>query len=284
MENFMLTPPEIAERTIENAEKKVANPVYKMILLGVSAGAFIAFAAEGSNMAAYNLLTDSNTYGLGKALAGSIFGAGLMMVLLCGAELFTGNCLIVLGVLSGRVKLWAMLKNWGIIYLSNFLGALIIVVMIVYSGQLGASGGALGGMTIKIAAGKVNMEFIPALLLGIMCNWLVCLAVWMATAAKDVSGKIWSVFFLILLFVTSGFEHSVANMYYIPAGILAKNIPEYMQAALELGVTEQQLASLNWGTMFTGNLIPVTIGNIIGGGFLVAFFYWAAYVRKPKQK
>lgn len=280
MENQFFSPLEITQKTVENAEKKVANQWQKTIFLSVLAGAFIAFASEGSNMAAYNLLADPAAYGLGKALAGSLFGTGLMLVLLCGAELFTGNNLIILGVLEHKVKLSAMLRNWLLVYFGNLLGSLLVALMIVHSGQLGASGGLLGGMTIKIAAGKVGLSFLSALLLGVMCNWLVCLAVWMSTGARDISGKIWAIFFPIWLFITSGFEHSVANMYYIPAGILAKNNPGYVQAAMQLGVTADQLTSLNWPGMFLNNLLPVTLGNIIGGGFFVAAFYWFIYCKK----
>lgn len=283
MDNLFYAPAEIAQKTIDNAEKKVARPVHKLLLLGFLAGAFIAFAADGSNIAAYNLLANPDTYGLGKTLAGCLFGTGLMLVLLCGAELFTGNCLILLGVMERRVKISAMLRNWGLVYLGNLAGSILIAWMIVYSGQLGASGGVLGGMTIKIAVNKVNLTFLQAVLLGIMCNWLVCLAVWMSTGAKDITGKIWAIFFPILLFITSGFEHSIANMYYIPAGILSKRIPAYAQAALNLGVSAEQLSALNWTAMFTGNLLPVTIGNIIGGGILVAIAYWYAYAKKGKS-
>ena len=135
-------------------------------------------------------------------------------------------------------------------------------------------------MTIKIAAGKTSLAFWPALVMGILCNWLVCLAVWMQTAAKDVAGKILAMFFPIWLFVISGFEHSVANMYYIPAGIFAKANPNLLEAARTLGVSEQLLANLNWENFFAVNLLPVTVGNILGGGVFVAGIYWLLYRKR----
>lgn len=284
MEKLFLSPAEIAELTVENSRKKAGLRLDQMILLGILAGAFIALAGQGSNMAACHLLAVPETFGLGKALAGVLFAAGLMMVVLCGGELFTGNSLIFMGVLERRVSLAGMLRNWLFVYLGNLIGSVLVAFLVVSSGQLGSCACELGGMTVKIAVGKVTSPFPAALILGVLCNWLVCLAVWMATAAKDVTGKIWAIFFPIFLFVTSGFEHSVANMYYIPAGIFAKDIPAYADAAMGLGVTAEQLSSLNWQTMWTGNLFPVTLGNILGGGVFVALFYWLIYLRQPGQK
>lgn len=277
-------PAEITSITIENARKKAAMPVANMLLLGFLAGAFIAFASEGSNMAAFSLFAKPETYGLGKVLAGSIFGTGLMLVLVAGAELFTGNTMMIAGVLDKEVQLGAMLKNWFFVYLGNFIGSVFVAVMMVRSGLYDSGACMLGGMTIKIAAYKVGLTFSQAFLLGIMCNWLVCLAVWMATGAKDVTGKLLAVFFPIWLFITSGFEHSVANMYYIPAGILAKANPKWAEAAVALGAAPEKLDHLNWGSFLINNLLPVTLGNIVGGGILVAGIYWIVYKKPIKLK
>ncbi len=279
MELNYLSPKEITTATIAAGVKKSKLSIAKMLVLGFLAGAFIAFAAEGSNVAAYNLWTSPASYGLGKALAGTIFGTGLMLVLIAGGELFTGNTLITLGLLDGKVKLGDMFKNWFFVYLGNFLGSLLIAFLIVQSGQLGASGNVLAAMTIKIAAYKVGLSFTKAFILGILCNWLVCLAVWMAYGAKDITGKILAIFFPIWLFITSGFEHSIANMYYIPAGILAKANANYSAAAEQLGVTAEKLAHLNWSTFVVDNLVPVTLGNIVGGALFVAGVYWFVYAR-----
>ncbi len=277
--NFLL-PSEITEETIRVGIKKVNTSAISLLLLGFLAGAFIAFASEGSNMAAYNLLSQSESYGLGKTLAGAIFGTGLMLVVLAGGELFTGNTLIVLGVLDKKITWSQMFRNWFFVYLGNLIGSLFIALLIVESGQLTSSENLLGAMTIKIAVGKVNFSFIQGVILGIMCNWLVCLAVWLSYGALDIVGKIFSIFFPIWLFITSGFEHSVANMYYVPAGILAKEKTVYYEKAISLGVSEDLLVNLNWTNFFVKNLLPVTIGNIIGGTIFVALVYWFIYKKK----
>ncbi|NLZ35353.1 MAG: formate/nitrite transporter family protein, partial [Clostridiales bacterium] len=241
-----LTPSEITEATIETAIKKTKNSKINMLILGILAGAFIAFAAEGSNMASFNLIAKAETYGLGKVLAGAIFGTGLMLVLIAGGELFTGNTLIIAGVLDKKVSLKSMLKNWFFVYLGNFIGSILIAYMMNKSGLFTSGDNMLGAVTIKIAAYKVGLTFTEGLFLGIMCNWLVCLAVWMSYGAKDMAGKILAIFFPIWLFITSGFEHSIANMYYIPAGIMAKGNIALTEAASLLGVTAEKLNHLNW--------------------------------------
>ena len=282
-EQNYFTPPEIVEITIETAEKKAKLPIINMLLLGFLAGVFIAFASEGSNMAAFNLWTKPETYGLGKVLAGAIFGTGLMLVVIAGGELFTGNTMMIAGVLNKRIKLTGMLKNWLFVYIGNLIGSVLIAYMMNKSGLFGSGANVLGAMTIKIATYKVGLTFEQAFILGILCNWLVCLAVWMAYGAKDMTGKIFAIFFPIWLFITSGFEHSVANMYYIPAGIMAKGNSALVEAASGLGVTAEKLKHLNWGTFFTANLIPVTLGNIVGGGIFVATIYWFVYSKKGKK-
>ncbi len=271
------SPPEILDVTVNVGIKKANNPIWKQLLLGFLAGAFIAFAASSSNVAAFGLLSKTETYGLGKVVAGVIFPVGLMFVILAGAELFTGNVLLVVAKLEKKISLGAMLKNWLFVYIGNLLGSLLIVFFIIQSGQLNAGSALLGGVTIKIAYGKVSLGFMQAVILGIMCNWIVCLAVWMCFGAKDVTGRIFSAFFPILMFVVAGFEHSIANMYYIPAGIAAKAYPKYVAASK---ISEDLLQNLNWGTFFTKNLIPVTIGNILGGAIFVALIYWLCYRKK----
>jgi len=276
-----LPPSEITHATIQTGIKKVSMKYSNQFILGILAGAFIAFAAEGSNMAAFNLFAKPETYGLGKVLAGAIFGTGLMLVVLAGGELFTGNTMILGGVLDGKVKLNDMLKNWFFVYSGNFVGAILLAYMMVHSGLYDSGANVLGGVTIKIAAYKVGLPFLSAFYLGIMCNMLVCLAVWMAYGAKDMVGKILAIFFPIWLFITSGFEHSIANMYYIPAGILAKANPSWVA---ESHLTPQVLANLNWGTFITNNLIPVTLGNIVGGSIFVAGVYWFVYIKNDVKQ
>jgi len=167
-----------------------------------------------------------------------------------------------------------MLRNWVIVYIGNFIGCAALALMWQHSGLLSSGADMLGAMTVKIAAGKCNLEFLPAFLMGILCNWLVCLGVWMATGAEGFAGKIVGMFFPIWIFVTSGFEHCVANMYYVPAGIFAKVNETYVQLS---GVSEAALQNLTWAGFFVNNLIPVTLGNIIGGGVCVGLAYWVAY-------
>ena len=277
---LLLAPAEIAAATLQNGLKKVNLDPVRQILLGILAGAFIAFASEGSNMAAFNLLAEPATYGLGKALAGAVFGTGLMLVVLAGGELFTGNALIMVGVLNRKISVGQMLKNWFFVYIGNFIGSLLIAYMMVHSGLFNSGANLLGGMTIRIAAGKTGLPFLSAFYLGILCNWLVCLAIWMATGAQDMAGKILAIFFPIWLFITSGFEHSIANMYYIPAGILAKSNAAWAAASL---LSPEKLALLDWRHFLLNNLIPVTLGNILGGALFVGAAYWFAYLKKPAE-
>ena len=280
MEKAYLTPKEIVTATIETGIKKVKTKPLNQFILGILAGAFIAFASEGSNMAAFNLFAKPETYGLGKALAGVVFATGLMLVIIAGGELFTGNTLITIGVLEKKIKLKDMLSNWFFVYLGNFVGALFIAYMMNMSGLFNSGDNMLGGITLKIAAYKTHLTFSQAFYLGIMCNWLVCIAVWMSYGAKDIIGKCFAIFFPFSLFITSGFEHSIANMYYIPAGILAKSNASWVEAS---GLTAEKLAHLNWSTFITKNLVPVTIGNIVGGVILVAGVYWFTYYKNSEN-
>jgi formate/nitrite transporter len=269
-----LKPAEILDYTIETAVGKSGGSFSKLFILAILAGAFIAFAAEGSNMAAFNLFYEPTTYGIGKALAGSIFGTGLMLVVLCGGELFTGNTLILTAVCEKRVTIRRMLRNWIIVYIGNLLGSLFIAYMMYESGLFSSGADVLGAVTIKIAAYKVNLTFTQGFFLGIMCNWLVCLAVWLSYGADTMAGKILAIFFPIWLFITSGFEHSVANMYYIPAGIMAKTNASFVELS---HVSAEALSALNWSGFFINNLIPVTLGNIVGGGIFVGIAYLYIY-------
>lgn len=276
MSTSYLTPAAICAATIEIGLRKAVLPRLKMVLLGILAGAFIAFASEGSNMAAFNLLADPASYGMGKALAGAVFPTGLMLVILAGGELFTGNTMMLMGMAERKLSLAAVLNNWFFVYAGNLVGGLLIAHMMAHSGLYNQGEHLLGGMTIRIAAGKTALPFLSAFYLGIMCNWLVCLAVWMAYGATDMTGKFLAIFFPIWLFITSGFEHSVANMYYIPAGIFAKGNELWAAAS---GLSAEALAELNWQTFFLNNLVPVTLGNIVGGGIFVGLAYWIAYRR-----
>jgi len=279
MENLNLSPAEIAEKLVESGKKKTGLPVYKLLLLGILAGAYIAFAAAGSNTAIHTI----ESAGIGKALAGALFSAGLMMVVITGAELFTGNSLIVVSCLEKQAKWISLLKNWLFVYIGNFIGAIIIVLFVYLSGQYNLSGGMLGGYTIKVAVGKTGLSFVNAFFMGVLCNGMVCMAVLMSNAARDTAGKLMAIFFPIWLFVASGFEHSIANMYYIPAGIIAKTQKLWADQAMLLGVSESGLDGLTWGAFITKNLIPVTLGNIVGGTLFVGAVYWVSHLYKERK-
>ena len=262
--------PENCQLVSEAGVAKAGKSAINLFLLGILAGVYVALAAAGSTMAAFSLLATPETYGLGRCMAGLVFPCGLMLVMLAGSELFTGNTMMLLPLAQRRISLFALLRNWLLVYVGNFVGSVFVAFLIYQSGQLNAGANLLGGVTIKIAAAKCSLTFVQAFLLGILCNWLVCLAVWMAMSAKDVTGKILAMFFPIWLFVTSGYEHSVANMYYIPAGLLAALSPEWSSAA---GLSETMASALSWENFFVANLLPVTLGNIVGGGIFVALAY-----------
>ncbi|MDR2770703.1 MAG: formate/nitrite transporter family protein [Clostridiales Family XIII bacterium] len=267
---------EVAANCIPMGESKVDSPIHKTLLLGILAGVFIALAAAASNTAVH----DISNVGLARMTAGLLFPFGLVMVLVAGAELFTGSCLISVAVLAGKVTFLRMLKNWLLVYLGNFIGSLIVAAACALSGQLNYSGNALAAYTIKTAAAKCALGFGDALVLGIFCNLLVCLGVFMALSAKDTVGRALGAYMPVAFFVICGFEHCIANMYYIPAGLFALQIPEYAAKALALGVHTERLT---WGDFFFSNLLPVTLGNVIGGVALGALL-WLCHLHSRTEK
>ena len=278
MQSNFLSPAEVAELVVGVGQRKAEMSVTNQLILGVMAGAFIAFGAAGSCVAVHTV----ESAGVAKALAGALFAAGLVMVVVAGGELFTGNSLMLMAMAEGRSSPWQLLRSWIVVYAGNFAGALLTAGLVCLSGQWGMSGGLLGASVIKTAAGKTALSFQNAFFLGVLCNWLVCLAVWMSFAARDIAGKVLVIFFPIWIFVTSGFEHSVANMYYIPAGILAAADPALAERAASVGLSPEALANLNWGAMLQANLLPVTLGNVVGGGVLVALACWFVYRRDKR--
>lgn len=273
----VFSPAEIAQNYIAVGKGKVNMPIPKMLLLAVMAGAFIALGGVGATAAAVSVPAAS----VGKLMGACIFPGGLTMVLLAGSELFTGNCLLSIPLLEKEITVGGMLKNWVVVYLGNMIGGLLVAAGMVFSHQFSLFGNGMAVAAMSTAAAKCTLPFGEALIKGIFCNFLVCLAVWISFAAKDVAGKIAGLFFPIMIFVLCGFEHSVANMYYIGAGLIAKNVPVYAQAAAEAGI---DMSVVTWGNFLGTNLIPVTLGNIIGGSVCVGWVYWFAYLRKTKKK
>ncbi|MCD8381010.1 MAG: formate/nitrite transporter family protein [Lachnospiraceae bacterium] len=254
------------ELNVKSAEVKASLSLRRMIVLGILAGAFIALGGAASSTAAFGV-TDT---GLQRLITGVVFPVGLMMTVFGGAELFTGNCLIEIAVLEKKINVKQMIRYLTVVYFSNLVGALLIDVLLFFSGNLDLGSGLLGAYAIKIAVSKVSIAPLKGLTSGILCNVLVCVAILMAASATDAIGKLFSAFFPIFAFVICGFEHCVANMFYIPIGILAASSSKYVTLAQETyGLTTAQIDSLTvLGSL--NNFIPVTIGNLIGGIVLVS--------------
>jgi formate/nitrite transporter len=267
-----LLPPEMARRAEELGVAKAAMDGGRLLVLAVLAGAFIALGAIFSTVA----LTAAGdvTWGATRVLAGVVFSLGLVLVVVGGAELFTGNNLIIMAWAGRRVDTRALLRNWAIVYAGNFAGALA-VALTAYVARLHESGdGALGTAALGIAAAKLRLAFVQAVALGVLANVLVCLAVWLSYSARTTADRVLAVVPPIAAFVAAGFEHSVANMYFVPfALLLAQLDPGFVAAHVADG------HALSWGRFVGGNLVPVTIGNVIGGTLLVGVVYWFVYLR-----
>jgi formate/nitrite transporter len=268
------TPTQIAEAISEVGRIKTDLSLDKMFILAILAGVYIGFGAQLATTVGQDLGSIVGT-GLSMFIEGAVFSVGLMLVVIGSAELFTGNNLLILSLYNKKITLLDLLRNWAVVYGGNFVGS-ILLVFIVFSGGLYAIGGnAVGIKALMIANNKVNLTFVQAFCRGIACNWLVCLAVWLSLSSDDTTGKILSCFFPIMAFVASGFEHSIANMYFVPMGILLKSVPSIViQSGLDL-------ANLNWAGFILNNLLPVTIGNLIGGAFFVGTLYWYIHLRSP---
>lgn len=270
----LFTAPEIVKNFAAAGKKKTELPVWKMFVLGILAGMFIALGGAVTNTASHSIEDVSTA----RIISGLLFPGGLSMVILMGGELFTGNCLIPVSVLERQTTVGKMLKNWVVVYLGNFAGALLVAYGCARFGQLNYSGGGLAVFTMKLAASKATIPFANGVVLGFFCNVLVCLGVLCSLSAKDTAGRIIGTIFPIAIFVICGFEHCVANMYYIPAGLFAAGVPQYAALAAEAGV---DLSALTWGNFLLNNLIPVTIGNILGGVF-VGVMMWLGHVYRGK--
>jgi formate/nitrite transporter len=267
-------PPQTIAETVASTVGvgKVTSPWVTVSVLGILAGAYIGFGGLLSTAVSFDV---AETLGIGfqKFLAGSAFSVGLMLVVIAGAELFTGNNLMLSSAMAGKITFSTMWVRWGVVWFANLLGSLILALMLHLSGLWKTGNGALGASAVGIAYLKVNLSFIEVLVRAIGCNWLVCLAVWMALAARQTIGKIFAIYFPIMAFVAIGFEHVVANMYFIPAGIF---LHRWAGIAAPAGLDP---ASLNWVSFLWKNMVPATIGNIIGGGVFVGMSYWGAYLR-----
>lgn len=272
----LLLPSEMAQQAEELGVAKANMSTSKTLMLGILAGAFIAFGAVFSTV-----VTAGSTlpYGITKLLGGLVFSLGLILVIIGGAELFTGNNLIIMAWANRKVSMPRLLRNWFLVYIGNAIGAMAIVLLILFSGHFLSGNGAVGLNMLNIAKAKCELNFYNAIALGVLCNILVCLAVWLCYSAKDVTGKILAILFPISAFVAAGFEHSIANMYYVPLGILLKNWGEPGFWAL-VKAAPDQFTSLNLHNFLLHNLLPVTIGNVLGGAGLVGLVYWFVFLKK----
>jgi|SRR5215216_180000 len=283
-----LLPQEMATRAESLGVRKAEMPFIKMFMLSVLAGAFISLGAifattvsagGMSVMAPDETLVFSTglPYGVTRLLAGLVFSLGLILVVVGGAELFTGNNLIVMAWASRKVTGRALLRNWAIVYLGNFIGSMGTVILMFFTRQYTFGANSVGIAALKIGVAKVEFTFLQAIALGILCNGLVCLAVWLTYSARSTLDKILAIIFPITAFVASGFEHSIANMYFIPYALFIKDFdPNFVSA---VGDKVAHLDLLTWQAFLFNNLIPVTMGNIIGGTILVAAVYWVIFLR-----
>ena len=257
------SPVETAKAISKTAGAKDSANIVNVILLSFLAGAYIAFGGLLAVVSSAGMLKAGAPIGLEKFVFGAVFPVGLIIVVLAGSELFTGNVMFMtLGVLDGTASVGGLAKNWVISWIFNFVGALFVAYVLAFMGGIVPAdpSNAIAAKAIAVSEAKVKLDFVTAMIRGIGCNWLVCLAVWLANASDDIIGKIVGIWFPIMAFVCIGFEHSVANMFFIPLGWLCG-------------------AHISWYYIITANLIPVTIGNIIGGALFVSCIYWYTYLK-----
>ena len=285
-----LLPPAMAAKAEALGVKKANLVSSQMFMLAVLAGAFISVAAMFATIAGIGdfsikdasgqiIFSGALPYSLTRLLMGLVFSLGLILVVVGGAELFTGNTLITMAFANKKITLGQLLRNWVIVYSGNFAGSILTVLIVFVSEHYLAANGAVGLTALKIGEAKTSLAFIPAVASGMMCNALVCIAVWLCYSARSTTDKILAIIFPISSFVAAGFEHSVANMYFIPMALLIKGFGDEKFFAL-IGKTAADFPHLTWSNFFVSNLIPVTIGNIIGGAVMVGLVYWFIYNRE----
>ena len=271
----------MARKAEEAGVAKAALPAMRMFTLAVLAGAFIALGAAFATIATTGA-ESAIGYGPSRVLGGVVFSLGLVLVVVGGAELFTGNNLLVMAWVAKRLTTGAVLRNWAIVYAGNFTGAIATAWLIHAAGTYRNSGGAVGRQALDIAAAKSSLGVDEAIARGVLANVLVCLAVWLCFSARSVTDKVLAIVFPITAFVAAGFEHSVANMYFLPVGLFIKaDAPDSFWAASD--VSPDAYADVTWKGFLAGNLAPVTLGNVIGGAVLVGLVYAFVYLRHPAQ-
>jgi formate transporter FocA len=278
-----LLPPEMAVKAEELGVRKARMDAGRLFLLAILAGAFIAIGALFATTVSSAAADAALPYGINRLMAGLAFSVGLILVVVGGAELFTGNALITIAYASRRVTLLQVARNWGIVYLGNLMGAMLTAVLVFLSKQYTFGGGSVGLTVLAIGEAKCALSFIQAVTLGMLCNALVCMAVWMCYSARSTTDRILAIIPPITAFVAAGFEHSIANMYFIPLALFVRDWgdPAFLAS---IGRTAADLPHLSWGNFLLANLLPVTLGNIIGGGIMVGLVYWFIYNRKAGER
>lgn len=273
-----LLPPEMAAKAEAIGVRKARMDALSTIVLAVLAGAFVALGAVFATTVTAGT-AGILPYGIVRLLAGFVFSLGLILVIIGGAELFTGNTLIVMAWDDRKVSSAQVLRNWTLVYFGNFIGSIGTVALVFLSGQYAFGNGSVGLAALNTGLGKVHLGFIQAVSLGILCNALVCLAVWLTFSARTTTDRIMAMVFPITAFVAAGFEHSIANMYFLPIALLIRDFapPEFWTG---IGRSAADYADLTWSAFLLKNLVPVTIGNIIGGGVLVGAVYRLVYLRR----
>lgn len=269
------TPKEITDNYMNASVGKADSPAWRLFVLGLAAGLLIGLGAVTSSTAAHAL----DNAGMLRLVSGLIFPIGLIMVVLLGTELFTGNALMITAALEKKITWGKLARNWVIVYVGNFLGAVILAAGCAFFGQLNIGGGDLAVYTAKVAASKASMPWGNAFVLGLFCNLMVCVAIYLGNTAQESAGRIMGTYVPIMGFVLAGFEHCVANMYYVPAGIFANMNAAYAGLIADAGINT---AVLNFGAFFANNLIPVTLGNIVGGVLVGLVMYYCHGTRKAK--
>jgi formate/nitrite transporter len=273
-----LLPPEMARRAEDVGARKASADATSTFVLAVLAGAFLALGGVFATTALAG--AGGAPWGAVRVLAGVVFSVGLILVVVGGAELFTGNNLIVMAWASGRVSTRALARSWAIVFLGNFAGAAATAALVCLGGTQTFGAGAFGVAALGIAHAKLQLAFTQAVALGVLCNVLVCLAVWLTYSARSTADRILAIVPPVAAFVAAGFEHSIANMYFVPVGLFIATLdPGFVQTH---GLA-QQAAGLSWSDFVVRNLLPVTIGNVIGGTFLVGAVYWFVYLRGTRE-
>ncbi|MBO8129004.1 MAG: formate/nitrite transporter family protein [Peptococcaceae bacterium] len=272
----ILTPDAVTEKAESTGVKKAKYPLRTTVMLGILAGVFIALAGEFYTMVVFEAQTG---YSIARLLGGLAFSLGLILVVITGAELFTGNTLLVIAYMTKKITLKDLLRNWLLVYTGNFIGSIAVVLLVYYSHQWVLKEYSFAVQAVQIGIGKVSNDFFTAMVRGVLANTLVVLAVWMSYSGRTLTDKLLAVIFPISAFVASGFEHSIANMYFIPMALMLKG-NEAVQQALLAAAPHADISLLTVQTFITRNLIPVTIGNIIGGAVFVGLAYWFVYLYK----